>query len=58
MKWFSVKGIIEEMKKVRWPKAGELATNSAIAIGFTAAFAFFFILCDFIAAVLFTQIGM
>lgn len=58
MKWFSVKGIMEEMKKVRWPKAGELTRDSIIAIGFTAAFAFFFILCDLIAAVIFTNVGM
>lgn len=58
MKWFSVKGIMEEMSKVRWPKASELASNSATAIIFTVLFACFFVLCDFIAAVVFTRFGM
>ena len=34
MRWFSIKGIIEEMKKVHWPKAGELARSSFTVILF------------------------
>ena len=35
MRWFSIKGIIEEMKKVHWPKAGELARSSFTVILFS-----------------------
>ena len=58
MRWFSIKGIIEEMKKVHWPKAGELARSSFTVILFSGAFAAFFILCDFIAAWFFRTMGI
>ncbi len=57
-KWFSIKGIKEEMSKVFWPKPGELAKNTTIAIVFTTLFALFFILCDLAAAEFFRVVGM
>lgn len=58
MKWFSVKGILEEMKKVHWPKAGELAKSSLTVFLFAGAFAAFFVLCDFISAWIFRTMGL
>ncbi len=58
MRWFSIKVIIEEMKKVHWPTAGELARSSLTVILFTGAFAAFFVLCDFVAAWFFRTMGI
>ena len=46
------------MKKVHWPKAGELARSSFTVILFSGAFAAFFILYDFIAAWFFRTMGI
>lgn len=29
MKWFSINGILTEMKRIRWPKGKDLAKDSA-----------------------------
>lgn len=58
MKWFSLKGIKEEMSKVHYPTVGSLAKSSTIAILFTVAFVIFFIGCDFLAATFFRYIGL
>ena len=58
MKWFSIKGVAEEMKKVHWPTVGELARASLTVIFFTGAFAAFFVLCDFISAWFFRTMGI
>lgn len=58
MKWFSVKGIVEEMKQVHWPTAGELTKSSLTVFLFSAVFAAFFILCDFVALWFFRTVGM
>ena len=36
MKWFSINGILTEMKRIRWPKGKDLAKDSATVIAFTA----------------------
>ncbi len=58
MKWFSIKGILEEMKKVHWPTAKELAKSSLTVLLFSAAFTAFFILCDFVAVWFFRTVGI
>ena len=45
MKWFNLGAIVKEIKKVRWPKKGDLASNSIQVIVFTGLFALFFYLC-------------
>ena len=34
LKWFSISGIRKEIKRIRWPKAKELFSNSLVAGGF------------------------
>ncbi|NBK96888.1 MAG: preprotein translocase subunit SecE [Clostridia bacterium] len=50
LKWFSVSGIISEVKRIRWSKPKNLAKDSGSVIFFTAAFALFFVICTLINA--------
>ena len=36
MKWFSINGILTEMKRIRWPKAKDLARGSVTGVGCVA----------------------
>ena len=45
MKWFSLSAIAKEIGKIRWPKKGDLASNSIQVIIFTGLFCLFFYLC-------------
>ena len=36
LKWFSISGILKEVKRIRWPHGKTLATNSLTVIVFTA----------------------
>ena len=45
MKWFSPSAITKEIGKIRWPKKGDLASNSLAVIIFTGLFVIFFYLC-------------
>lgn len=58
MKWFSLKEIIKENKKIRWPKKGDLALNSVQTIVFVAFFAIFFVCCQFVVSFLLKLIGV
>ena len=58
MKWFNLKEIIKEIKKIRWPKKGDLLTNSVQTVVFIAFFAVFFICCQFVVSLLLRRIGV
>lgn len=58
MKWFSIKGIVEEMKQVKWMTPKELAKASLTVILFSGAFVGFFVLCDLFSAWFFRTMGM
>lgn len=45
LKWFSIRGILAEVKRIRWSKPTDLAKDSATVIVFTVFFAIFFALC-------------
>ena len=51
LKWFSISGIRKEIKRIRWPKAKELFSNSLTVIVFTVLFGIFFFLCGFLSVV-------
>ena len=42
LKWFSISGILKEVKRIRWPHGKTLATNSLTVIVFTVFFGIFF----------------
>ena len=50
MKWFSINGILTEMKRIRWPKAKDLARDSVTVFGFVAFLALFFYLCQVVSS--------
>lgn len=58
MKWFSIKGIIDEMKNVHWMSPKELAKATLTVLLFSGAFAGFFVLCDLFSAWFFRTMGM
>lgn len=57
-KTFSWSGIKKEAKRVRWPKRGDVVSNTGEVVTFTAFFALFFVLCDFLSTTLLTLIGI
>jgi len=63
-RWFTFSGINKEIKRVRWPHwKSEGANNPGIlqntgeVIIFSAFFAVFFVLCDFVVTYLFKFVG-
>ena len=58
MKWFSLSGIVKEIKKIRWPKKNDLLTNSGQVVLFTAFFALFFYLCQFLVSLCLKLVGV
>ena len=58
MKWFTIKGIKEEINKIRWPKRAELVKDSWISLVFILIFAVFFLASDFIVGALLKLIGV
>ncbi|MGN1344226.1 MAG: preprotein translocase subunit SecE [Traorella sp.] len=58
MKWFSIKGIIEEMKQVHWMSFKELVKTTLTVILFSGIFVAFFVLCDLFSAWFFRTLGM
>lgn len=50
MKWFSIKGILEEAKKIKWPKASDLGRSTVEVLIFTISFGVFFVLCELIVS--------
>ena len=58
MKWLSISGIIEELRRVLWPTPKQLASQTGSVLLFTTAFALFFLLCEVVAATFIRFIGM
>lgn len=50
LKWFKLSGIIEEVRRIRWPKPMEVVKNTGIVLFFTAAFGLFFALTNVVLA--------
>lgn len=45
MKWFSIRGIMAEVKRIRWSSPKDLAKDSGTVVFFTLFFALFFVIC-------------
>lgn len=48
MKWFSLKGVREEVRKIQWPKRKEMVTYTASVLGFVVFFAVYFMFSEII----------
>jgi preprotein translocase SecE subunit len=57
-KWFSIEGIMTEVKRIRWPKANDMVRDSLIVIIFTTAFGIFFVVAEAAVAFLLRLIGV
>ena len=57
-KTFSWSGIKKEAKRVRWPKAKDTWENTGEVVIFTAFFALYFVLCEFVVSHLLKLIGI
>jgi preprotein translocase subunit SecE len=57
-KWFSIEGIMTEVKRIRWPKASDMVKDSLIVIIFTTAFGVFFVAAEAAVAFLLRLIGI
>ena len=52
MKWFSIKGVVAEVKKIKWPSIKDLGRNTGEVLVFTIAFGIFFVVCEFVVSTL------
>jgi len=57
-KTFTWSGIKKEAKRVRWPKRKDVAEDTGEVLTFTAFFALYFVLCDFVIAGLLKFMGI
>ncbi len=46
MKWFSFRGIMTEIRRIRWPSPKELTEKSGKSLLFILLFMVFFVLCE------------
>ncbi|MBR3203962.1 MAG: preprotein translocase subunit SecE [Solobacterium sp.] len=57
-KTFSWSGIKKEAKRVRWPKRKDVMEDSGEVLAFTAFFALYFVLCEFVVTGILKLIGI
>lgn len=57
-KWFSIDGILTEVKRIRWPKQKEMVKDSTTVIVFTVAFGIFFVIVQALVAAFLRGIGI
>lgn len=46
LRWFKISGIIEEIRRIRWPKPMEVLQKTGVVLVFTIMFALFFALTN------------
>lgn len=56
--WFSFSGVREEIRKISWPKRGEMTKNTTIVLGFVAFFVVYFILTEFVLVAAMRWLGI
>lgn len=58
MKWFNLSAIFKEIGKIRWPKKEDLLNDSVQVVLYTAFFAVFFFICQFLVSLFLKLIGV
>lgn len=48
MKWFTIAGVKEEVRKIQWPSSKETRRNTVVAVSFILFFVAYFILTEFV----------
>ncbi|MEA5018685.1 MAG: preprotein translocase subunit SecE [Erysipelotrichaceae bacterium] len=50
MSWLTFSGVIEEVKKIRWPKKDDMFKDTQTAVSFIVIFGVYFVLCELFVA--------
>ena len=58
MSWFSLRGIMTEIKRIRWPKSKEMLADTTTVVVFTVLFGIYFVGVEFVVAFLLRIIGV
>ncbi len=58
LKWFSIPGIMTEVKRIRWPQPKEMVKDSLTVVTFTVAFGLYFVLCEYGVAAFLKLLGI
>ena len=58
MKWFSIGGIVSEIRKIEWPTPKQLMKDSMIGFGFVLFLGIFFFLCQVVVSAFLSVIGV
>ena len=58
LKWFSIQGIMTEVKRVRWPKQKELFKDTSTVVAVVTLFGIFFVLAQVVITLFITFVGL
>lgn len=58
LKWFSIEGILTEVKRVRWPKQKELFKDTSSVVALVTLFGIFFVLMQVVITYFITFVGV
>ena len=58
LKWFSISGIMTEVKRVRWPKQKELFKDTSTVVAVVTLFGIFFVLAQVVITLFITFVGL
>ena len=58
LKWFSISGIMTEIKRIRWPHKKDLVEKTLKVLFFCVLFGIFFMLCEVGVAGILKLIGI
>ncbi|MBQ9327083.1 MAG: preprotein translocase subunit SecE [Solobacterium sp.] len=57
-KTFTWSGVKKEAKRVRWPKRKDVTEDTIEVVSFTAFFAVYFVICEFVVTQILKLIGI
>lgn len=58
MKWLTLAGIKEEVRKIHWPDRKEMSKNTTVVVSFVLFFVAYFVFVEFILVALLKLIGI
>lgn len=58
MSWFSIAGIKEEIRKIKWPTRKEMTRNTTIVVSFILFFVAYFLLTEVVLVAALRLIGI
>lgn len=58
MKWFTLAGIKQEIRKIHWPDKKEMSKNTTTVVAFVAFFAAYFVIVEVVLVAALKLIGI